>query len=97
MGEKLDRPGKAAPSERSGGENVSPARLNLPFLRSRFQRKDSRTVYQFQCHNWKADELPADPQDLIAMIQALKQKLPARNSAEGSKHPKNAPLLVHCR
>nr|KAF6395548.1 protein tyrosine phosphatase receptor type C [Rousettus aegyptiacus] len=61
------------------------------------KRKDSRTVYQFQCHNWKADELPADPQDLIAMIQALKQKLPARNSAEGSKHPKNAPLLVHCR
>ncbi|XP_011365612.1 receptor-type tyrosine-protein phosphatase C [Pteropus vampyrus] len=61
------------------------------------KRKDSRTVHQFQYHGWKADELPAEPGDLVSVIRALKQKLPARNSAEGNKHPKNAPLLVHCR
>lgn len=61
------------------------------------QRKDPRTVYQFQYHPWEADGLPAEPRGLVAMIQNLKQKLPKRNAAEGYKHPKSVPLLVHCR
>lgn len=62
------------------------------------KRKEPRTVYQYQYSNWKVEELPADPKELTSMIQALRQKLPTRDSAEGgNKHHKSAPLLVHCR
>uniref|UniRef100_A0A8C0KG60 protein-tyrosine-phosphatase n=1 Tax=Canis lupus dingo TaxID=286419 RepID=A0A8C0KG60_CANLU len=60
------------------------------------KRKDSRTVYQYQYNNWNVDELPAEPKELISMIQALKEKSP-KNSTEGNKHHKNVPLLIHCR
>ncbi|XP_004417473.1 PREDICTED: receptor-type tyrosine-protein phosphatase C-like [Odobenus rosmarus divergens] len=60
------------------------------------KRKDSRTVYQYQYNNWNVGELPAEPKELISMIQTLKEKLP-KNSTEGNKHHKNAPLLIHCR
>lgn len=62
------------------------------------KRKEPRTVYQYQYSNWKVEDLPADPKELTAMIQALRQKLPTRDSADGgNKHHKSAPLLVHCR
>ncbi|XP_019606445.2 receptor-type tyrosine-protein phosphatase C isoform X2 [Rhinolophus sinicus] len=62
------------------------------------KRKEPRTVYQYQYSNWKGEELPAEPKELTSMIQALRQKLPTRDSAEGgNKHHKSAPLLVHCR
>ncbi|XP_032955481.1 receptor-type tyrosine-protein phosphatase C isoform X2 [Rhinolophus ferrumequinum] len=62
------------------------------------KRKEPRTVYQYQYSNWKVEELPAEPKELTSMIQALRQKLPRRDSAEGgNKHHKSAPLLVHCR
>lgn len=62
-----------------------------------FQKKEPRTVYQFQYSHWRAEELPADPKGLVSMIQSLKQKLPSRSSAEGNKHHRAVPLLVHCR
>ncbi|KAM8812628.1 receptor-type tyrosine-protein phosphatase C [Rhynchonycteris naso] len=61
------------------------------------KRKEPRTVYQYQYSHWKAEELPTEPKELVSMIQDLKQKLPSRSSAEGSKHHKAVPLLVHCR
>ncbi|CAI9179919.1 unnamed protein product [Rangifer tarandus platyrhynchus] len=61
------------------------------------KRKDPRTVYQYQFNNWNGEELPAEPKELVLMIQNLKQKLPKKNSAEGTKYHRNVPLLVHCR
>ncbi|XP_053462739.1 receptor-type tyrosine-protein phosphatase C isoform X2 [Nycticebus coucang] len=61
------------------------------------KRKDTRTVYQYQYTNWNVEQLPAEPKELISMIQILKQKLPKKNSSEGNKHHKSAPLLIHCR
>ncbi|XP_045392277.1 receptor-type tyrosine-protein phosphatase C isoform X2 [Lemur catta] len=61
------------------------------------KRKDSRTVHQYQYTNWNVEQLPAEPKELISMIQTLKQKLPKKNSPEGHKYHKSAPLLVHCR
>uniref|UniRef100_A0A4X1SQD4 protein-tyrosine-phosphatase n=1 Tax=Sus scrofa TaxID=9823 RepID=A0A4X1SQD4_PIG len=61
------------------------------------KRKDPRTVYQYQFHHWNAEELPAEPKELILMIQNLKQKLPKKNSMEGNKYHRNVPLLIHCR
>ncbi|XP_074241175.1 receptor-type tyrosine-protein phosphatase C isoform X2 [Saimiri boliviensis] len=61
------------------------------------KRKDPRTVYQYQYTNWSAEQLPAEPKELISVIQVLKQKLPQKNSSEGNKYPKSAPLLIHCR
>ncbi|XP_025776885.1 receptor-type tyrosine-protein phosphatase C isoform X2 [Puma concolor] len=60
------------------------------------KRKDFRTVYQYQYNNWNVDELPPEPKELISMIQILKEKLPKKNSTEGTKHHKNVPLLIHC-
>ncbi|XP_066094736.1 receptor-type tyrosine-protein phosphatase C isoform X2 [Saccopteryx bilineata] len=67
------------------------------FELSHSKRKEPRTVYQYQYSHWKAEELPTEPKELVSMIQDLKQKLPSRNSMEGSKHHKAVPLLVHCR
>ncbi|XP_019493615.1 PREDICTED: receptor-type tyrosine-protein phosphatase C isoform X2 [Hipposideros armiger] len=78
--------------------NISPAYTLRVFELRHSKRKEPRTVYQYQYHNWKKEQLPTEPGELISMIQALKQKLPTRNSAEGgNKYHKSAPLLVHCR
>ncbi|XP_012872861.1 PREDICTED: receptor-type tyrosine-protein phosphatase C isoform X1 [Dipodomys ordii] len=61
------------------------------------KRKDPRTVYQYQYTAWKGEQLPAEPKELVSMIQSLKQKLPRRNSSEGTKYHKSVPILVHCR
>ncbi|MBZ3871860.1 Receptor-type tyrosine-protein phosphatase C [Sciurus carolinensis] len=61
------------------------------------KRKDPRTVYQYQYTNWSVEELPAEPKDLISMIQILKQKLPKKTSTEGNKYTKSVPILIHCR
>ncbi|XP_077013450.1 receptor-type tyrosine-protein phosphatase C isoform X2 [Tamandua tetradactyla] len=61
------------------------------------KRKDPRTVYQYQYKNWNVDELPAEPQEIISMIENLKQKLPKKNSTERNKYHKSVPLLIHCR
>uniref|UniRef100_A0A452FNZ2 Receptor-type tyrosine-protein phosphatase C n=1 Tax=Capra hircus TaxID=9925 RepID=A0A452FNZ2_CAPHI len=61
------------------------------------KRKDPRMVYQYQFNNWNGEELPAEPKELVLMIQNLKQKLPKKNSPEGNKYHRNVPLLIHCR
>ncbi|XP_073888032.1 receptor-type tyrosine-protein phosphatase C isoform X5 [Macaca fascicularis] len=61
------------------------------------KRKDSRTVYQYQYTNWSVEQLPAEPKELVSLIQVLKEKLPQKNSSEGNKHHKSTPLLIHCR
>ncbi|KAL2771095.1 receptor-type tyrosine-protein phosphatase C isoform 2 precursor [Daubentonia madagascariensis] len=61
------------------------------------KRKDPRTVYQYQYTNWNVEQLPAEPKELISMIQSLKQKLPKKSSSEGNKYHKSSPLLIHCR
>nr|XP_027801354.1 receptor-type tyrosine-protein phosphatase C isoform X1 [Marmota flaviventris] len=61
------------------------------------KRKEPRTVYQYQYTNWSMEQLPADPKDLISMIQILKQKLSKKNSTEGNKYTKSVPILIHCR
>ncbi|XP_023404011.1 receptor-type tyrosine-protein phosphatase C isoform X3 [Loxodonta africana] len=76
--------------------NTSSAYTLREFELRHGKRKDTRTVYQYQYHNWKA-ELPAEPKELISMIQSLKQKLPKRKSTEGNKNHRNVPLLIHCR
>ncbi|XP_052055919.1 receptor-type tyrosine-protein phosphatase C isoform X2 [Apodemus sylvaticus] len=60
------------------------------------KRKEPRTVYQYQCTTWKGEELPAEPKELVSMIQDLKQKLP-KSYSEGMKYRKHASVLVHCR
>ncbi|XP_060220363.1 receptor-type tyrosine-protein phosphatase C isoform X2 [Meriones unguiculatus] len=60
------------------------------------KRKEPRTVYQYQYTTWRGEELPAEPKELVSMIQNLKQKLP-RSCSEGMKYHKHAPILVHCR
>ncbi|XP_008828618.1 receptor-type tyrosine-protein phosphatase C [Nannospalax galili] len=61
------------------------------------KRKDPRTVYQYQYTTWSGEELPEKPKELISMIQNLKQKLSKKNSTEGNKYHRNAPILIHCR
>ncbi|KAF6073613.1 protein tyrosine phosphatase receptor type C [Phyllostomus discolor] len=61
------------------------------------KRKEPQTVYQYQFRHWRPAELPAEPKELVSMIQALKQKLLTRGPADGHRHHKNVPLLVHCR
>ncbi|XP_022364334.1 receptor-type tyrosine-protein phosphatase C isoform X2 [Enhydra lutris kenyoni] len=74
----------------------SPAYTLRVFELRHSKRKDSRTVYQYQYNNWNVTELPAESKELISMIQTLKENLP-KNSPEGNKHHKSAPLLIHCR
>lgn len=61
------------------------------------KRKEPQTVCQYQFRHWRPAELPAEPQELVAMIQALKQQLRTSGPADGHRHHKNVPLLVHCR
>ncbi|XP_054432524.1 receptor-type tyrosine-protein phosphatase C [Pteronotus mesoamericanus] len=61
------------------------------------KRKEPQAVHQYQFLNWRAGGLPAEPKELVSMIQALKQKLLTRNPVEASKSHKSVPLLVHCR
>ncbi|XP_054546268.1 receptor-type tyrosine-protein phosphatase C isoform X2 [Talpa occidentalis] len=77
--------------------NKSPAYTLRVFELRHSKRKDCRTIHQYQFHNWSAEELPAEPKELISMIQVLKQELPKKNSTEGTKYHKNVPLLIHCR
>ncbi|XP_037067260.1 receptor-type tyrosine-protein phosphatase C isoform X2 [Peromyscus leucopus] len=60
------------------------------------KRKEPRTVHQYQCTTWRGEELPAEPKELVSMIQNIKQKLP-KSCPEGMKYHKHAPILVHCR
>ncbi|KAG8515119.1 Receptor-type tyrosine-protein phosphatase C, partial [Galemys pyrenaicus] len=77
--------------------NQSPAYTLRVFELRHARRKECRTVHQYQFHNWNAEELPAEPKELISMIQVLKQELPKKNATEGAKYHKNVPLLIHCR
>ncbi|XP_036058169.1 receptor-type tyrosine-protein phosphatase C [Onychomys torridus] len=76
--------------------NKSPAYVLRTFELRHSKRKEPRTVHQYQCTMWSAEELPAEPKELVSMIQNLKQKLP-KNCPEGMKYHKHAPILVHCR
>ncbi|XP_077188853.1 receptor-type tyrosine-protein phosphatase C [Paroedura picta] len=61
------------------------------------KRKETREVFQYQYHKWKAFGHPESPQDLISMIQSLRQKLPKPLiSTEANVYNKNVPLVVHC-
>ncbi|XP_054569130.1 receptor-type tyrosine-protein phosphatase C [Eptesicus fuscus] len=75
----------------------SPAYTLRVFELRHSKRKEPRTVYQYQYSSWGAEELPAAPKDLVSMVRDLKQQLPRRRAAEGSKHHRNVPVLVHCR
>ncbi|XP_060088332.1 receptor-type tyrosine-protein phosphatase C [Heteronotia binoei] len=68
------------------------------FELTHMKRKETREVYQYQYHKWKAFSHPESPQDFIAMIQSLRQKLPAPPiSSEANLYNKNVPVVVHCR
>lgn len=77
--------------------NISPMYTVREFELRHSKRKDSRTVYQYQYTNWNVDQLPAEPKELVSMIQTLRQKLPKKTSTEGNKHHKSAHILIHCR
>ncbi|XP_076403630.1 receptor-type tyrosine-protein phosphatase C isoform X3 [Peromyscus maniculatus bairdii] len=76
--------------------NKSSAYILRTFELRHSKRKEPRTVHQYQCTTWRGEELPAEPKELVAMIQNIKQKLP-RSCPEGMKYHKHAPILVHCR
>ncbi|GAB1285490.1 Receptor-type tyrosine-protein phosphatase C [Apodemus speciosus] len=76
--------------------NISSAYTLRTFELRHSKRKEPRTVYQYQCTTWRGEELPAEPKELVSMIQNLKQKLPKTDS-EGMKFHKHASVLVHCR
>lgn len=76
--------------------NKSSAYILRAFELRHSKRKEPRTVYQYQCTTWKGEELPAEPKELVAMIQNIKQKLP-KSGSEGMKYHKHASILVHCR
>lgn len=77
--------------------NISSVYTVREFELRHSKRKDTRTVYQYQYTNWSVDQLPAQPKELVSMIQALKQKLPKKTFTEGNKYHKSVPILVHCR
>ncbi|NP_001103359.1 receptor-type tyrosine-protein phosphatase C isoform 2 precursor [Rattus norvegicus] len=76
--------------------NKSSAYILRAFELRHSKRKEPRTVYQYQCTTWKGEELPAEPKDLVTLIQNIKQKLP-KSGSEGMKYHKHASILVHCR
>ncbi|KAM9613263.1 receptor-type tyrosine-protein phosphatase C isoform 2-T4 [Trichechus inunguis] len=76
--------------------NTSSAYTLREFELRHGKRKDTGTVYQYQYNKWNA-ELPAEPKELISMIQSLRQKLPMKKSTEGNKNHRSVPLLIHCR
>ncbi|XP_052593047.1 receptor-type tyrosine-protein phosphatase C isoform X2 [Peromyscus californicus insignis] len=76
--------------------NKSSAYILRTFELRHSKRKEPRTVHQYQCTTWSGEELPAEPKELVSMIQNLKQKLP-KSCPEGMKYHKHAPILVHCR
>ncbi|KAM5237782.1 receptor-type tyrosine-protein phosphatase C [Ctenodactylus gundi] len=77
--------------------NKSSAYVVREFELRHSKRKDTRTVYQYQYTNWNVEQLPAEPKELVSMIQILKQKLPKKTSTDRGKHHKSVPLLIHCR
>ncbi|XP_032074297.1 receptor-type tyrosine-protein phosphatase C isoform X2 [Thamnophis elegans] len=76
----------------------SPSYTTRAFDISHVKRKDSRKVFQYQYHKWDSSALPETPQDLITMIQNLKQKFSSQDGAEAHliNKGKNVPLVVHC-
>ncbi|XP_006834292.1 PREDICTED: receptor-type tyrosine-protein phosphatase C-like [Chrysochloris asiatica] len=78
------------------GTNTSSIYTLREFELRHAKRKDTRIVYQYQYSNWKVEELPEEPKELISLIQSLKQKLP-KNFTKANKCYKNVPLLIHCR
>uniref|UniRef100_A0ACB8F2K2 Uncharacterized protein n=1 Tax=Sphaerodactylus townsendi TaxID=933632 RepID=A0ACB8F2K2_9SAUR len=77
--------------------NCSPSYTVRTFHLTHVKRKEIREVFQYQYHKWKAFGHPESLQDLVAMIQSLKQKLPAPPTAiEANVCNKNVPLVVHC-
>ncbi|XP_070795419.1 receptor-type tyrosine-protein phosphatase C [Pituophis catenifer annectens] len=78
--------------------NCSPSYTIRAFDITHVKRKDSRKVFQYQYHKWDSSALPETPQDLITMIQSLKQKFSTQVAAEANvtNKNKNVPLVVHC-
>ncbi|XP_061489926.1 receptor-type tyrosine-protein phosphatase C isoform X2 [Rhineura floridana] len=61
------------------------------------KRKETRKVFQYQYHKWKAFILPESPKGLVALIQNLKEKLPPPDvTAEANARGRNVPIVVHC-
>uniref|UniRef100_A0A8C0WEV2 Receptor-type tyrosine-protein phosphatase C n=1 Tax=Castor canadensis TaxID=51338 RepID=A0A8C0WEV2_CASCN len=77
--------------------SISPSYTLRVFELRHSKRKDPRTVYQYQYTSWGMEQLPTEPKELVSLIQLLKQKLPKKNSTEGNKCHKSAPVLIHCR
>ncbi|XP_070602491.1 receptor-type tyrosine-protein phosphatase C isoform X2 [Erythrolamprus reginae] len=78
--------------------NCNPSYTMRAFDVTHVKRKDSRKVFQYQYHKWDNSALPETPQDLITMIQSLKQKFSTHDAAEANvtKKNKTVPLVVHC-
>ncbi|KAM6962535.1 receptor-type tyrosine-protein phosphatase C [Aplochiton taeniatus] len=57
------------------------------------KRKDERVVKQFHFLKWVGRELPEKPQDLIDMMNNIKQTCGYGNS----KSDRNTPIVVHCK
>ncbi|XP_013920940.1 PREDICTED: receptor-type tyrosine-protein phosphatase C-like [Thamnophis sirtalis] len=76
----------------------SPSYTTRAFDISHVKRKESRKVFQYQYHKWDSSDLPETPQDLITMIQNLKQKFSSQDGAEAHliNKGKSVPLVVHC-
>ncbi|KAL4674042.1 hypothetical protein H8959_017976, partial [Pygathrix nigripes] len=54
--------------------NKSPTYTLRVFELRHSKRKDSRTVYQYQYTNWSVEQLPAEPKELVSMIQDPQRK-----------------------
>uniref|UniRef100_A0A8C6VQT2 Receptor-type tyrosine-protein phosphatase C n=1 Tax=Naja naja TaxID=35670 RepID=A0A8C6VQT2_NAJNA len=78
--------------------NCSPSYTIRAFDITHVKKKDSRKVFQYQYHKWDSSALPETPQDLITMIQNLKQKFSTQDAAEANvtNKNKNISLVVHC-
>uniref|UniRef100_A0A670Y843 Receptor-type tyrosine-protein phosphatase C n=1 Tax=Pseudonaja textilis TaxID=8673 RepID=A0A670Y843_PSETE len=78
--------------------NCSPSYTIRAFDITHIKKKDSRKVFQYQYHKWDSSALPETPQDLITMIQNLKQKFSTQDAAKANvtNKNKNVPLVVHC-
>ncbi|MBN3324482.1 PTPRC phosphatase, partial [Atractosteus spatula] len=72
--------------------NVCPEYIIRSIEIKHTKRKESRRIYQYHFQKWSGHDLPENPQDLIALIRSIKQKIPQKSG----KDNKSVPLVVHC-
>ncbi|XP_069050240.1 receptor-type tyrosine-protein phosphatase C isoform X3 [Lepisosteus oculatus] len=72
--------------------NVCPEYIIRSIEIKHTKRKESRRIYQYHFQKWSGRDLPENPQDLIALIRSIKQKIPQKSG----KDNKSVPVVVHC-